>query len=196
MTTGLLEEMIAVALAGLLEGIGVPWPGALVVAGAGIAVGGGFADLLLLTAVFGVAYSSGALIQYAIGRFLGQKAMGWMPLRYREKIERMMGRYGLAAVFFTRPLVIGNYVSAPAGIMRMPLRRFLPSTFLGICPWALGLLVAGDALAAMLGGAQDVIAQYWVPVTMLVGAATLAPAAWKRLRRATAEPEVAAVHGD
>lgn len=47
----------------------------------------------------------------------------------------------LRSVFFSRPLVIGNYISAPAGIMRMPLRRFLPPTFFGVAPWALSIIL-------------------------------------------------------
>ncbi len=191
MTTGMVEQMIAVAVAGLLEGIGVPWPGAIVVAGAGIVAGGGWQDVLLLTAAFGFSYCLGALMQYAVGRFLGTRALAWIPAKYRQRIDTMMTRYGSAAVLFSRPLAIGNYVSAPAGIMRMPLRRFLPTTFLGICPWALGMLIAGDAMAVMLGGAQEAIHQYWLPAAALLGAAMLVRPVWKWLRSAPAP-----MHGD
>lgn len=170
-----------VALAGLLEGIGIPWPGAWIVAGAGVAAGGGWSHLLLLTVAFGVAYSLGALLQYTLGRILGPRALVWVPARQRERLNGLMNHYGQAAVFLTRPLAVGNYVSAPAGIMRMPLRRFLPSTFLGITPWALGILLAGDLLAAVFSGAQDLAARHWAAAAGGALLFMLARAAWRTL---------------
>lgn len=177
------EQIAMVALAGLLEGLGVPWPGAVVVAGAGIVAGNDLPDMLLLTAAFGVAYSVGALCQYGLGRLIGPKALAWLPDRYRDRLDGLLARHGLAAVFWTRPLVIGNYISAPAGIMRMPLRRFLPSTFFGICPWAFGILFAGDALGAALGGMKEGVGQYMFAGAAVFGCGALLVSGWKRRRR-------------
>lgn len=189
MTVG-SEHVMMVALAGLLEGIGVPWPGAVVVAAAGVASGGSWPDLLVLAAIFGLAYSLGSLGQYTLGRVAGQRAMAWMPDRYRNRLTNALTRYGLAAVLLSRPLTIGNYISAPAGVMRMPLTRFLPFTFLGVSPWALGMLTAGDAISAAFGGVQALASQYLVRgaagLLLLAVLVTL----WKRSRRA--QPAAAA----
>lgn len=178
-----MEHVMVVATAGAMEGLGVPWPGAVLVAGAGAALGGDWSDMMQMTAIFGVAYSAGSLVQYALGAMLGARILGWMPAPYRTRLDDLLGRYGQSAVFFTRPLVIGNYISAPAGAMRMPLRRFLPSTFFGVAPWALGMMAAGDMVGSTFSGAQSLAAQYLLPAAgLLVGLAGVG-ALWRHLRR-------------
>ncbi|MEA2447917.1 MAG: hypothetical protein QOK47_1554, partial [Actinomycetota bacterium] len=58
-------------------------------------------------------------------------------------------KHGEAATFFSRLLpVIRTFISLPAGIARMPFRRFTVYTFLGVIPWTFALawlgFVVGD----------------------------------------------------
>lgn len=180
---GLWEQVVVVAIAGLFEGLGVPWPGAVVVAGAGMAAAGDLSHILMHTTIFGLTYTIGALIQYGLGRAIGPRALAWVPKRYRTHMDQFLERYGFAAVLWSRPLAIGNYVSAPAGIMQMPLGRFVASTLLGIVPWALLLMLLGDFLGKMLKLAQLAAAQYLWPAISVLVVGAIAISGWRYLRQ-------------
>lgn len=180
---GALDQMLAVLVAGLLEGVGVPWPGVVVVAGAGLAAGGDRAGLWLLAVVCATGYTLGALLQYAVGRLVGQGALKWLPVKLQVKLEGLVERHGAGVVFWTRPFAVGNYVSIPAGMARMPLRRFLPATFLGICPWAFGLMWFGGLLGEWLGSFQAAVSAYLAPGALVLAVGAGAVMGWQRLRR-------------
>jgi membrane protein DedA with SNARE-associated domain len=64
-----------------------------------------------------------------------------------DRAEAWFERYGDAAVFGARMLpVVRSFISIPAGIAEMPLRRYTPLSFLGTVPWCFGLAAAGLAL--------------------------------------------------
>lgn len=176
------QQLFAILIAGCLEGFGIPWPGALVVAAAGVATGGDWLAISTLACLFGVSYCLGAIGQYTVGRLLGTAALAWMPQAQQAKLTAMTDKYGKAVVLWTRPLAIGNYVSIPAGIMRMNLRQFSLFTFLGIAPWAFGILHLGGYLGDQVGSLQSILAQWTLPLVALIGAAALLTAAWKLLR--------------
>jgi len=125
----------------------------------------------------------GALGQYAVGRILGPVALAWLPAGQHNRIDRLMAQHGSAAVLWSRPLAVGNYVSAPAGMMRMPIARFLWATFLGIAPWAFGILLVGTTVGSQLGDVQVAISQYMLPAVALVGAAAVIVLSLKLRRR-------------
>jgi membrane protein DedA with SNARE-associated domain len=56
-------------------------------------------------------------------------------------------RYGSATVFFSRMLpIIRTFISLPAGVARMPFRRFIVLTTLGSIPWVLALALVGESV--------------------------------------------------
>jgi membrane protein DedA with SNARE-associated domain len=92
----------------------------------------------------------GSVISYLVGSWGGRP----LVLRYgryfgvsREKLalaDRWFARYGEATVFFTRLLpVVRTFISLPAGISRMNIRRFIIYTFLGSLPWSIALTYVG-----------------------------------------------------
>lgn len=168
--------------AGVVEGIGIPWPGALYVATTGF-VESSWTQMALLATVFSVGYTLGALAQYFIGCYLGQAALAWLPGDKRERLQSLLARFGPATVLWSRPLAIGNYVSIPAGMMRMPLGQFLLYTWLGAWPWALGLVVAGRLLGSQFSVAVGAVSQYLLPATIALCGVSLLAVAWRRLRR-------------
>ena len=176
-------QLIPLVLAGALEGAGVPWPGIVIVAGAGIAAGGDWVGLGVLSAAFTVAYCLGALAQYVCGRALGPVALAWLPAAHRSRLEALMQKHGAAAVLWSRPLAIGNYVSAPAGMLRMPLVRFLLATFFGILPWAFGVLLAAGWVGNQVGGVQEIVARYTTPLVAAVAVIAGVMAGYRHLRR-------------
>lgn len=178
-----LEQLVAVLTAGSFEGTGIPWPGGVIIAAAGAAAGDGWLTLVVLAGIFSAGYTVGALLQYSVGRALGPAALGWLPAAHRARLEAVMHRYGSAAVLWSRPLAIGNYVSVPAGMMHMPLGRFVAYTFAGIWPWSFGTLMLGQLLGSRLGALPALLAAYTLPAVVVLGGATLCVAGWRMLRR-------------
>jgi len=179
----LLYPLAAVPAIGLLEGSGVPLLGSVVIAGIGMAPGNSWPDLLLLTLLYGLAYSLGSLAQYGAGRLLGPMALAWLPEQRRTAIEGLLQRFGPAAVLWTRPFAIGNYVSLPAGMVRMPLGYFLAFTFLGVSPWILGTLKLGSWLGGRLGAltaAAPYVTALALGTSLLLLAAGGLRAVWRR----------------
>lgn len=163
----------AVFVAGLLEGIGIPWPGAVIVAGAAAGLGGGYRDVPLAAMLFAAGYCLGSMIQYVMGRLVGQRMLAWLPAKQRCSLEALTTRYGSAVVLWTRPLAAGNYVSIPAGMMRMPVLRFQLYTFLGIAPWAAGMAAAGWLLGGQVEAVGALLGRWLVPGVVAFAAAVV-----------------------
>ncbi|HLN64281.1 MAG TPA: VTT domain-containing protein [Symbiobacteriaceae bacterium] len=136
-------------ISGVLEGLGVPWPGAVVVTTAG-ANHPGLQGAAIIATLFAAAYTIGSAAQYAAGRFCRNLLERYLPTRVRNRLERAMAKYGHAAVLWTRPLAVGNYISIPAGMMRMNPIKFTVYTFMGIWPWAFGMAAFGNLLTQYL----------------------------------------------
>lgn len=165
----MIQQVTALAVAGFVEGTGIPWPGSLIMAAVGMTAGHDWRAVLLFVLLFSTAYTTGSLIQYAVGRLLGPLALGWLPSRQRAKLQAVVAQYGYGAVCWARPLAIGNYLSIPAGMVRMSLPRFTLYTFLGAVPWSAGTILAGRLLGDRLPVIQETINRW-----MLLGIALLA----------------------
>jgi membrane protein DedA with SNARE-associated domain len=168
-------------LSGVLEGLGIPWPGAVVLTAAGTQYTG-ISNAAMLATLFAVTYTAGSAAQYVVGRcFRG--LLDWMLSQaMRQKLDRAIEKYGQAAVLWTRPLAVGNYISIPAGIMKMNPVKFILYTFAGIWPWAFGMCVAGGVLGQYL----SVLARsfpYVAAVLVMVAVGAVALKLWKRSRR-------------
>jgi membrane protein DedA with SNARE-associated domain len=94
----------------------------------------------------------GSTIAYAVGYF-GRvdliekhgKFLHITPARLAWA-DRWFARHGEATVFFARMVpVVRAFVSLPAGVARMPFRRFVPFTVAGCTPWLLVLALIGRA---------------------------------------------------
>lgn len=103
----------------------------------------------------------------ALGNLLGSLVAYWLSLKGGRPLLHKYGRYVLLtdaevaraeawftkygdwAVFFSRLLpVVRTFISIPAGIARMDLRKFALYTFAGSFPWSLGLAYGGYLLGA------------------------------------------------
>lgn len=171
-----INEAATLLLAGFMEGTGIPWPGSVIMATIGMQLQGSWELPLLLTLVFSVGYTLGSLAQYAVGYLIGPVALSWLAPRQRRRIERIVERFGVSAMCWTRPIAIGNYVSIPAGMMRMNLWHFSLATFLGAIPWAAGTLWAGRLLRPWLGSLPQYLERWLVPG--VVALAVLAILVW------------------
>jgi membrane protein DedA with SNARE-associated domain len=97
----------------------------------------------------------GSLIAYAIGAWGGRPFLErygrYLLIRPHEieLAERFFERYGAATAFFSRLLpIVRTFISFPAGVARMPLRRFIVYSTAGALLWSMLLVFAGQQLGA------------------------------------------------
>jgi membrane protein DedA with SNARE-associated domain len=116
-------------------GLGFPMPEELPVVGAGIWVGQNWEErplsfLALPVCILGVVISDGLL--YGIGRIYGTRLLEYrwiarlLPPEKRTRIENNFHHYGVKILLFARLLPgIRSPIFITAGIMKLPLKRFL-----------------------------------------------------------------------
>lgn len=177
------EQAIGLAVAGLFEGMGIPWPGSVIMATAGATTANDWRSFLMLLLIFSAAYTLGSLAQYGLGWLLGPLALGWLSPKNREKVERLFNRYGFGTVCWSRPLAIGNYVSLPAGMLRMNPIRFTIYTFVGAVPWAGTTILAGRLLGSQLAIVEPSLTGWALPTVALLAVGLVAAGVVRLLRR-------------
>jgi membrane protein DedA with SNARE-associated domain len=137
----------------LLESACIPVPSEVIMLYAGYLVSVGKLSLVG-AAVAGVAGNlAGSMLAWWVGNAGGRDLI----LRYGRFVhvtegrlgmaDRWFGRYGERIVLISRCLpLIRTFISLPAGIAKMPLRRFALYTTVGCVPWVLALTLLGDAV--------------------------------------------------
>jgi membrane protein DedA with SNARE-associated domain len=139
----------------LLESACIPIPSEITMPVAGLLASEHHLSLGPVIAVGIVGNLAGSLLSYAVGRGEGRNLL----LRYGryvlvkphdiERADDWFARYGPPAVFFSRLLpVLRTFISLPAGVARMDLKKFSTLTVLGCIPWVTVLGVAGYELGA------------------------------------------------
>ncbi len=141
-----------------------------------VAVGliGALANLVGSWLAYGVGYAGGRPLIDRWGRYL--------LLRPHEidRAHAWFERYGQRAVFLGRLLpVIRTFISLPAGVARMDVRRFSLFTLLGCLPWTFGLAVLGY----QLGQRWDEVERVLRPFSWFLAVALAAGVAWWIWRR-------------
>jgi membrane protein DedA with SNARE-associated domain len=137
-----------------LESACIPIPSEATMLFAGFNVHNGEYSLFAVTAVGVIANVVGSWVAYAVGYY------GRLELieRHGNKLhikashlalaERWFERWGAPAVFFSRMLpIVRTFISLPAGVARMPFRRFTVLTLLGCIPWVFMLAFVGKQAA-------------------------------------------------
>jgi uncharacterized membrane protein YdjX (TVP38/TMEM64 family) len=128
----------------------------------------GFIGGYLFGTLQGFVYSSigltiGSLINFGIGRFLGERFVRRLiPTEKFKRIDRLVNRQGIIAVFFmfVIPGFPKDYLSLALGLSTLPLRVFVILACFGRMPGTLILSLKGASLydqnyilLALLGGA-------------------------------------------
>ena len=154
-----LMDVIGPAGEGLaiaMENLFPPLPSEVILPMAGLAAGRGsfsVVEALVWTTAGSVV---GALLLYGLGALLGldrlRSIAAKAPLLRPDDIDRTVAwfeRHGGKAVFFGRMIpIFRSLVSIPAGVTRMPLRRFLVLTAAGSLVWNSVFVLAGYFLGA------------------------------------------------
>jgi membrane protein DedA with SNARE-associated domain len=132
-----------------------------------------------------IGYTLGSILGWGIGRYGGRPYLErhgrWLhvtPDRL-ERAEAWFGRYGDAAVFFSRMVpVVRSFISIPAGVAEMPFARYTVLSFLGTLPWCFGLAGAGLAL----GSSWERFHESWRYADYVIAGLVIAGAAYLALR--------------
>ena len=116
----------------------------------GHAFGSGVRSYLAVALVGTLGYLAGALIGWSIGYYGGRPLVerrGGVLHLTPQRLERADGwfaRRGDLAVLIGRVTpVVRSFISIPAGVMRMPLHRYLVLSLIGSAVWAFALAAAG-----------------------------------------------------
>jgi len=136
-----------------LESVGFPAPSEIIMPFAGYVVWEGRLTLLGVTLAGTLGCLAGSLIAYGIGAYGGRPLLErygkYVLIRASEldRAEQWFAKHGEAAVFISRLLpVVRTYISYPAGIVRMDVKRFSVYTVLGSLPFCFALAYVGVAL--------------------------------------------------
>lgn len=154
---------LAIFVIVLLEYLNLPgFPAGVIMPLSGVMAAEGnisFFQVMVITVAAGLA---GSLALYALGSKGGEvflKAYLKRFPKHREGIEKNMDwvrHKGAMGVFLAKLLpMVRTLVSIPAGVLKMPLQKYIVSSTLGIFIWNLVFVGAGylmgDAVFEMLG---------------------------------------------
>lgn len=109
----------------------------------GVVVAGTLGNLAGSFLAYWIALKGGQPLIKKVGRYI------FLSEHDLNKSEQWFAKYGSITVFIGRLLpIIRTYISFPAGLAKMPLKRFIFYTILGSLPWSILLtylgLKAGD----------------------------------------------------
>lgn len=136
-----------------LESVGLPIPSEVIMPFAGYVVWEGGLTLLGITVAGTLGCLAGSLIAYYIGLWGGRPLLErygkyvLISKRELDLADKWFEKYGDRAVFVSRLLpVVRTYISFPAGIVNMDVKKFSLYTVLGSLPWCFGLAYIGVLL--------------------------------------------------
>ena len=136
-----------------IESACIPLPSEIIMPFAGYLVSIGKMNLWVVGLAGAVGCVLGSLAAYWAGTYGGRPLIqkyGRYVLISRQDLDmadRWFGRYGEAIIFTSRLLpAVRTFISFPAGVARMNLKRFVLYTFAGSLPWCLGLAYVGQKL--------------------------------------------------
>lgn len=133
---------IGVYLYMVLVGTFVPVPSELILIPAGYLASKGEKNFLLLLISGSLGSLSGALINYFLAKYLVNKLLKEKDAL--KKVTIFWKKHGKISVFLA-PLTpgLGQYISIPAGLSHMPLKWFIPLTYMANIIWVGFMLTVG-----------------------------------------------------
>jgi membrane protein DedA with SNARE-associated domain len=156
-----------------LESACIPLPSEIIMPFSGYVVWQGNTNMTLIgiTIVGAVANLFGSLIAYFVGLKGGRPLLekyGKYILITHSKLENAhlwFEKYGHEAVLISRVLPgIRTFISLPAGIAEMDLKKFIIYTFIGSLPWCFALGYVG----VLLGPQWELIKSYFHILDIIV----------------------------
>jgi len=181
-----------------LESACIPIPSEVIMPLAGYNAYKGTLDLVGTVLAGSLGCMLGSLVAYYIGLKLGRpfiKRYGKYILIHEDDLEaaeKWFARYGGKATFIARLLpIVRTFISLPAGIGKMEIKRFTLYSFVGSIPWCAFLAYMGY----ILGDSWRIIFDqygHYVDLAVVLGVIVLAAYviyAHKKRKRKAAERE-------
>lgn len=191
---GYLGVLIAMAI----ESAMIPLPSELILPYAGFLISDptkleplshGKWEFWIVVVVATIGNTIGSLIAYAIGAWGGRPFLErygrYLLIRHHEieLAERFFDRYGAATAFFSRLLpIVRTFISFPAGVARMPLRKFIAYSTAGAFLWSILLVYAGTVLGSNWVKIRETLQPFDLLIAVVV-VALVALFVWLRLGR-------------
>jgi membrane protein DedA with SNARE-associated domain len=189
---------VGVMLAMAIESAMIPLPSELILPFAGFLVSdpaqlepisGQPWSFWLVVIVGTIGNTLGSLVGYAIGAYGGRPFLeryGRYLLIRQHEIEiadRFFARWGSQTAFFSRLLpIVRTFISFPAGVARMDLRKFIVYSTAGAFLWSIALVWAGVQLGANWATIRDLLEPF--DLAIAIGVVVLLVAfIWLRLGR-------------
>ena len=139
-----------------LESACIPLPSEVIMPFAGFVVWKGELTLIGVTLAGTAGSLAGSLVAYFVGGYGGLPLLeryGKYVLIRKSELDRAhawFGRYGETAVLVSRVLpIVRTFISLPAGVARMDVKKFSLYTVLGSLPWCFGLAYVGVLLGPL-----------------------------------------------
>ena len=164
-----------VALLMAIQTIAIPMPSEVIIPFAGFLASTGRFNLWIIALAGGIGSVVGGSIAYYIG------FKGGRPLveKYGKAIlisehdlniaDKFFGRFGYWAAFFGQLLpVVRSFISFPAGISRVPYKKFVLFTFIGSFIWCLVLGFVGMKLGENWSSLRDVFKKFDVVIVVVI----------------------------
>ena len=136
-----------------LESACIPLPSEVIMPFAGFVVWKGELTLIGVTLAGTAGSLAGSLVAYFVGGYGGLPLLeryGKYVLIRKSELDlahAWFGRYGETAVLVSRVLpIVRTFISLPAGVARMDVKKFSLYTVLGSLPWCFGLAYVGVLL--------------------------------------------------
>ena len=134
----------------LIESMCIPLPSEAILPVAGFMVADGAISYFWANIAVAAGSLAGSLIAYFVGYYGGRPFI----LKYGKsffvseekfnKADHIFNKYGGTAVFFGRLLpIIRTFISLPAGIAKMDLKKFILFSLAGMLPWNAILIFLG-----------------------------------------------------
>ncbi len=173
--------VFAIAFFESLAIIGLAVPGWLLLVGVGSLIGAGHLNFWLITLASFAGAALGQIVSFAVGYYFNDRIHQWSWVRRHqsmlERSEQFFKQHGFAGILigqFIGP--IRAVISLVAGILSMPLKRFVLAVVLATMIWAPIYLMPGVLVGAALTFDQQ---QMWV---LLLSITLLGVSLWLMVR--------------
>jgi membrane protein DedA with SNARE-associated domain len=159
----------------LLESSGVPIVNSTLLLLTGALASLGHLEILPLALAAIGGSIAGACLAYTIGWYGGAPLLRRAATRLRlntqkvESLEQWFRRAGARMIFFSRIIpYLRPFACFPAGMARMPFRRFFAAAASGSLVWCVGMLAIGWNLGHRWKQALHLMQQYTVPAILVI----------------------------